>query len=203
MNILAGIFSWPFGIGVLIGLSLDRAWRYAYTGWLNQHHPLPDGQKRRPPRFNFTALGVTIAVAVILFSVYKIQDTSNTTQRIIADARAFSAQVQDCQRQLIEAIKGGRQVSAENDALSVQQRDLFAAKDDAETNMWRALLTPPDPAIAQLDTADPRRQHYSLDVLARYTKDAADIDRKIRGISDRQTDLLASRPPLPEPTCGK
>ena len=109
----------------------------------------------------------------------------------------------DCTRQFNQAIRDSRRISTENDSLSIRHRSLLSEKGRAETFMWINALKPPDPEIAKLSFADPRRQEWGRKVVDDYASVARRIDLEILDIEGQQRFLIASRPPLPDPTCGR
>jgi hypothetical protein len=158
-----------------------------YWGWCMTKH--------RKFYVNWRYLGIALGIAVMLFISIQTQVAYNIAAQTAQDTKA-------CQAEFQAAIKGSREVTTENDELSVKQRNLLAEKDRAETEMWLRLLDPPYP-IAELEASDPQRQSYGLQVVREYATKASEIDAQVRLISQRQVELQESRPALPEPTCGK
>lgn len=190
MTILTNLWSWSFGIGLLVGFLIDRAWEIVKVCRLDKRKPLPDGKHRSKwkaiqidPRW----LSGLIAVSFLFWSVYTTQANTNENKRIAAEAKAFAADTRQCQKVLIVAINAGRLVTTEYNRQSEDQRVSLA-------NWLRTLLNPP-PEIAQLDGGDPVRQRWAVDVTTNYFQ-------HIQQSQDEQAKTDASRPALPDPDCG-
>jgi len=140
-------------------------------------------------------VGIAIGTIAIVVTTVQSSVAYNT-------ASATALETKECQKEFNQAIKDGRRIANENDELSQQQRRLFVDKDHEETLMWLNILSPPEP-YASMDQRDPSRQDFNLSIVTKYSKRSFELDEQIRKIQETQDKLLASRPPLPEPTCGK
>lgn len=145
--------------------------------------------------FNWRYAGIAVGICVMIGMAVQTQVAYNLAARVALETK-------QCQREFQQAIIAGRELSKTNDELSVRQRDLFAEKDRAETDMWLKILAPEEP-IGSLDINDPTRQAYGVAVVTEYQKDSVRIDKEIRAISDKQIEIAKDRPPLPELSCGK
>jgi hypothetical protein len=190
MTILSNLYSWQFGIGLLVGFLLSRVWEIIKVCELDKQKPLPSGKHRSwrkavqvDPRW-FTG---AIAIVFLLWSVYTTQANTSGNQRIAAEAKAFAAETRQCQRVLIVAIQAGRVVTSEYNRQSEEQRNALA-------DWLRTLLSPP-PEIARLDGSDPVRQQWAVDVTSAYFNN-------IQKSQQEQAATNGKRPPLPDPDCG-
>ena len=112
-------------------------------------------------------------------------------QRTYNFAANMAKQVQQCQAEFNTVLRVRSTVAEENDNWSQVQRTALGA--------WlHELLSPPvDIAQARFDNPnDPRVQQWTLDITRKY-------DAVIQKAQAEQDDNQRTRPPLPQPTCGK
>ncbi|QBP30246.1 hypothetical protein KDW77_gp32 [Mycobacterium phage Pinnie] len=216
-DVLSNLLSWSLVVGIAIGFALSKALAVARVCWADKHEPLPDGRRRSrlaALRIDRRWLIGFIAVTFLSWSVYTTNENDQANERNAADAAAFALRVQDCQKQLIEAINASRAVtaaneklSADNDRLSKEERRLLAELGKAQSEWLGQLIAPTDPRIAALDPNDPVREEYGFAVSRTFFAKAGDINRRIDAIHDEQAANDAARPKtrpaLPEPNCGK
>lgn len=216
-DVLSNLLSWSLVVGIVIGFVLSKVTQLARVCWEEKHHPLPDGRKRskwRVPATDRRWLIGMIAVAFLSWSVYTTNENDQANERNASEAAAFAARVQDCQKQLIEAINASRavtaaneKISADNDRLSQNERRLLAELAKAQSEWLGQLIAPSDPRIAAMDPNDPAREEYGFAVSRTFFAKAGDINRQIDGIHRQQAENDAarstSRPALPEPDCGE
>jgi hypothetical protein len=130
-----------------------------------------------------------IAIGVLCWSIFQIQEQAHRTDLVIADARRFALEVQQCQREFNTALKARSQITADNDRLSQVQRTAIAS--------WlHTLLFPPEP-YASMSRDDERYKRWAIDI----TTDYYDI------LEDAQHEQMANdreraNHPYPEPLCG-
>lgn len=190
MSIITNLLSWSFAIGLLAGFLLSRLWELVKVYRLDKRNPLPGGRHRS----KWKAVAVDqrwftgmIAVVFLSWSVYTTQANTSSNERIAAEAKAFAAKTQQCQKVLIQSINAGRAVTDEYNRLSDHQRSYLA-------DWLRTLLSPP-PEIARLDGTDPVRQQWAIDVTSNYFQ-------QIQESQQDQAATNAKRPKLPDPDCG-
>jgi hypothetical protein len=162
----------------------------AFLGYCKMMH--------RKVMINWRYAGIVLGLSMFAFVTLQ-------TQSAYSLAATTASEVRECQREFNQALRDRARIAAENDALSIEQREVSRKKDKSETDMWVSLITPADPGIAVLDTDNPVRRAYALGVVTEYSRRSAAFDNRLSEISDRQEQLLVERRnhPLPEPTCGK
>ncbi|QPX62132.1 membrane protein [Mycobacterium phage Indlovu] len=197
-NVLNIVWSLPFLIGMAVGIAGQRLYCRMRARHDDRVHPLPDGKKRDPGGINRMWIGGLIAAACVLYVLSQAQQTHDDTVRLSETTR-------QCQNDLIASIQRGREIQAENDDLSVRQRDLFADLEELQGVWLTRLVQPDNPEIAALDQNDPRRQHWAIDVTIVYNERAAKLRKEVRDITVRQAELAEQRTknPLPSPRCGQ
>lgn len=196
-NVLAIVWSLPFLLGVAAGtvgyhcLAKGRCW------WLNRYRPRPDGKPWYAPGVSRTVWGGLIAAGAVLYVLSQAQQTHDETVKLSEETRL-------CQADLIANITENRKIQRTNDALSVQQRDLFAAIDDAGALWIDRLLNPPGD-VAKRDPQDPRRQQYNVDVTRVYYDRVGKYRQQVAAITDEQERLTREQAAnaLPSPHCGE
>ena len=194
--VLELIYSFPFITGLLVGITAQRVYAHVMCRYANVHHPLPGGKRRRVPGISRTWVAGLVLLATL---GYVLLQTGQTE----AKYRGLARDVANCQREFNQALKARSAITAENDRLSVKQRDLLTALDDASGVWVGRLLNPPD-SIAALSPDDPRRQAWNEDVTRVYYQRATELRTEIADVRKEQTRLQDERNqhPLPEPTCG-
>lgn len=190
-DLLDTIFSWTFVIPFILGYSARHIYCRIRARWLDKHRPNGDGAPHRVPVPNRIWLGGLLGLAAVGWSMYSVDQTAHRTDQIITDARAFSLEVRDCQRQFNTAIRWQRQLDQDNSDLAAEDRKALA-------DWLAALVAPTDPDIAKLQTNDPIRQAWALAVTVDYQKRQSAIEQQ-REANNR----TKAAHPLPEPTCGK
>lgn len=208
MSIFTNLWSWSFLAGLVAGFLLNRAWMLAKTCWLNKHRPLSGGRQRSKwvaVSFDRRWLIRLLAVAFLGWSVI-------TTSTNASDVTALSERTRDCQAALIVAIRDSRgvtaaneRISADNDRLSKEERQLLAdlARYQSE---WLGRILDPPPEVKALERGSPIRERYNLDVTRGFFNRAAEVNRRIDAIHAEQDqnerDRPKSCPPLPDPECA-
>jgi hypothetical protein len=95
----------------------------------------------------------------------------------------------DCVREFQQVLRERSQVTSENDRISTDQRELIYG--------WlHALIFPPS-EVAMLDTHDPRRQEYALQLTRATDAKFAELIAQ-----QREFEQIRARNPLPPATCG-
>jgi hypothetical protein len=188
-DIFADLLSWQFVVGLALGFSLHRCYAHVKAGWLNRRRPLPGGLKRHADGVNSSWLTRVLAAGIIVYSLVQVQATAHRTDVIINDARTFSAEVQECQRQFNGALRARAAITTENDYLSQVQRTALAD--------WLHDLLFPPPEVVKLDRTGPAYNQWALNLTQRYYGIIADAQAK----QDENNRERAAHP-LPEPTCG-
>ena len=194
--VLELIYSFPFVTGLLVGIAAQRIYAHAMCRYDNVHHPLPGGRRHHVAGIKRLWVAGMLLVATL---GYVLLHTGQTE----AKYRGLAHDVAACQAEFNTALKARSAITAENDRLSVKQRDLLTELDNASGVWIDRLLNPPD-HIAELDTGDPRRQAWNEDVTRVYYQRASGLRTEIADVRKEQTRLQddRNRHPLPEPTCG-
>lgn len=191
------VWSIPFIIGMFVGIIGQRLYCRMAARHADKVDPLPDGSKREPGGISRVWLGGLIAAATLVYILSQGQQTHD-------DTVALAQRTANCQADLIRSIARGREIGDENDALSVQQRELFAQLEELQ-GVWLTRLVAPDNAeIAALDQNNPRREAWAIDATIIYNERAAKLRADVRKIADRQAELASQRKmnELPSPRCG-
>lgn len=114
------------------------------------------------------------------------------TPFVLAIAMYISAQTQqnaNCVREFNQTLRVRSAITAENDALSIQQRELIYH--------WIHTLVFPPPDVADLDPDDPARERWAINFTIETDRlFAASIEEQ------RVNDTERAAHPLPPPTCG-
>lgn len=205
MSVLTNLWSMSFFVGLVCGFLLNRAYCLLHTLWLNRYRPLPSGRRRSlldSISVNPRAIAALIGISVAFWSVYQTQANANENARIAAETRVFAIAVKQCQEQLIGAIIGSREITTDNDRLSVMERDLLAETQRIGGEWVGGLLSPPAD-IARLDVNDPVRVQYNTGVTRWYFQRLGELNRAIDAVQDEQAANAQSRPALPDPDCGE
>ncbi|QFG06035.1 hypothetical protein KDW75_gp33 [Mycobacterium phage Mercurio] len=199
MSIFTNLWSWSFLVGLIAGFVLNRAIALVRVCALDKRKPLPDGKRRS----KWAALSIDrrwlvglIAVAFLGWSVITTSANAEENKalaeenaRLSAEAAAFAERVQRCQAALITAIQGSRDVTTQNDRLSIEERRLLADGQRVVMEFAGQLLDPVPP--------DEQRERVRL-LFERLAGNQALIDAKEREQAQNERD----RPPLPAPSCG-
>ncbi|AGU91937.1 hypothetical protein ADAWI_15 [Mycobacterium phage Adawi] len=194
--VLELIYSFPFVSGLLVGIAAQRVYAHAMCRYENVHHPLPGGRRHHVVGINRMWLAGLVLVATL---GYVLLQTGQTE----AKYRGLARDVAQCQTEFNAALKARSQITADNDRLSVKQRDLLTEMGDAASTLVDRQLNPPD-AIAGLEINDPRRLAWNEDVTRVYFQRVTKLRAEIAQVHDEQVKLQEDRAkhPLPEPTCG-
>ena len=194
--VLELIYSFPFVTGLLVGIAAQRVYAHAMCRYENAHNPLPGGRKHHVAGINRMCLAGLVLLATL---GYVLLQTGQTE----AKYRGLARDVAHCQTEFNAALKAWSNITAENNELSVKQRDLLTALDEAAGVLVNRQLNPPS-AIAALPMDDPRRLAWNEDVTRVYYERTQKLREQIGELRRQQNDLLEDRRrhPLPEPTCG-
>jgi hypothetical protein len=163
--IIGNLITWRFGIGVLVGAIGQRVVCWIWHRIEDRRHPLPDGKRRKLAGLSRTWLIGAAVVTVLGYQLYVTQDLAR------------------CQQEFGAATARRSQIGAENDRLSLDQRELLAdairlvAQSERDGAEWLTLIIhPTDPAVAELDINDPVRQRWSVNVTIKHFTDADRIN---------------------------
>ncbi|AGU92036.1 hypothetical protein BANE1_18 [Mycobacterium phage Bane1] len=194
--VLELIYSFPFVTGLLVGIAAQRVYAHAMCRYENTRHPLPGGRKHHVAGINRMWLAGLVLLATL---GYVLLQTGQTE----AKYRGLARDVAHCQTEFNAALRARSNITAENDELSVKQRDLLTQLDEAAGVLVNRQLNPPS-AIAALPMDDPRRLAWNEDVTRVYYERTQKLREQIGELRRQQNDLLEDRRrhPLPEPTCG-
>ena len=198
------LLNWSLVIGFVIGFALNRAAAVVKAFVEDRRHPLADGRhrsKRKALAIDQRAIGVLLMLGFIGWSVFATQQNMTNQKAAAADAKAFAERTQDCQTALIEAIVKSREVSADNDRLSREERALLAELGRRQAGWIGKLLEPPA-NIKPLEPTDPIRRQYETDVTRAFFVRVGEINTRIDAIHAEQERNDAERPALPDPHCG-
>lgn len=195
IHLLDQIYSWPCLIGAVLGLILQRLWRYAEAEYGNRHHPLPDGRKYYAAGLNMVwvaALVGFLTVGYVLLAATKAQ----------SDTVALRDRLTSCQAEFQDALTLRANIAAQDSDLGNQISDLRVQQDDAMAQMMDRILNPP-PDIAKLDVNNPRRLAWKTDVQIVWQDWTGKIRTHITGLTDQRKALAAQRAahPIPELHC--
>lgn len=204
MSVFANLLSWSFVVGVVAGFALSRIWCVLKLFRLDRTDPLPNGRRR--PKLEALAidrryLAGAVAVAFLSWSVLQTEANAEENARIAAGARDFAAAVQKCNAELIAAITGSRQITADNDRLSKEERALLADGQRASREWVGALLQPPAD-VAALPEGSAERIRYEIETTRNYFARIGRIQARIDAVHDEQNRNERERPALPDPQCG-
>lgn len=195
--VLELVYSFPFAAGLVAGVVGQRVYCHLVALYADRVHPLPNGKHRRVGAISRQWVGGLIAVLCVGYVLFQSQQTHDQTVALSQATRA-------CQADLIRSIERGRSISAENDKLSVEQRDLLALLDEAGGIWINRLINPPE-AIAKLEPDDPRRQAWGIDVTRVYYERATKLRERVNQIRVEQFRLAEERlrNELPPPNCER
>lgn len=116
---------------------------------------------------------IAVPLVVILAAYMAVQNQQNA----------------DCVREFNQTLRERAAVTSENDALSIEQRELLYG--------WLHDLVFPPPEIAGLDMNAPARQKWNLERTI-----AVDRQFQVSLEKQRENDARRAANPLPPPTCG-
>lgn len=196
-SVLEVLYSLPFVVGALAGAVGMHLWQRAQCHHADKIHPLPGGRKRPPPRISPMWAGGLITVAVLGYVLLQVGQTER-------HYRELGDEMRRCQVEFQTALVARSKITAENDRLSREQRDLLAESDQAEA-LWISRIVDLPDDIAELPAGDERVTEYGRTVTRVYRERIDKINARVQEISDRQVQLEKERAanPLPEPSCGK
>ncbi|QEA10798.1 hypothetical protein [Mycobacterium phage Weirdo19] len=182
---MTDLFSVRFGIGVLVGIALQRVWAYAEARYQDRRAPLPGGPRRIGGLNRVWVVGA-VAFAVFAYSVVE-------TQRLA-----------DCQAEFGKVLAQRSAITTENDRLSREQRDLLADFAEQEA-LWLADLLNPPGELADLDNSHPAYRSYERARTRQFIETTASVRERIEAISAEQAANVEERAsnPIPDPTCGR
>lgn len=139
--------------------------------------------KHRKMRIPWHIVGIAIGVSAIIITTMQSSVAYNT-------AKETAMGVQECQREFNQVIRTRAKISEENDWWSLVQRKALG-------DWLKQLLSPPPPYDA-MDTGDPRRQRWALELTRHFSGIIQQAQREQdENIAER------ARHVLPEPTCGR
>jgi hypothetical protein len=178
VDLVNNLFTWGFAAGFLVGFCIERAWRWADTWWLNRH--ARDGKRYRVGGINSKWVAGTIVVFVVGLVMVETQRNSNCIDEFKVTLVKRSA------------------ITAENDRLSIEQRELLADNQRAEAEWINSLLRPPR-KIDELAPGDPVREAWAVAISEDYFDHADKVNAWIKAISDeqRRNDEERARNPAP------
>ncbi len=190
------VFSMPFLVGMVAGVVAQRGYCWLVAWYQDRTHPLPEGKHRQPAPISRVWLAGIATFLVFGYILVQVNQTEESYRQLGRDVAA-------CQKAYNEVLSKRSAISQENDQLSIEQRELLARVDTAES-VWIGQLINPPADIAELELDDPRRQSWNLDVTRVYVQRAERLNAMVEEITERQRELDAQRSanPLPAPTCG-
>lgn len=141
--------------------------------------------------------GIAVGTAAIIIVTVQSSDAYNI-------AKKTAQEVQDCQREFNSALKVQAQVGAENDALSMQQRQQLARANDATSEWLHDILFPPAEVLIN-GRQGPVYEKWGVERTQAYFDTIADIKRELNLTTAEQlaNETRRAQHPLPEPTCGR
>lgn len=193
-GVLNTIYSAEFFIGAVSGAVMMKLYQRHHCRHLDKVAPLPGG-RRHVPGVNIPVLGVVLSVLAL---GYVLSQTQETEERY----KGLADRVSSCQAVFQSNIAARSAITAENDRVSILQRDKLSAL-DALTGQWIDRLLNPPPHLAGTTLTDPGRQGYFLTVTRIYQEQAQKLRSEIDQLRDEATKLAEARAghPIPEPTC--
>lgn len=196
LKVLDIVYSVPFMWGMAVGVIIMRLVQELQCRHLDRVDPLPNDQHHRPPPASGYSIGIILIIAVV---GYVLLQTARTEQHYVQ----LADDVVWCQVEFNDALRARADVSAQNDALSIEQRDLLSDLDAAGGQWIDTILRPPE-SIAVLPQGDERRLSWERGVTLAYHERADALRARIAEIRAQQTELARQRElhPLPEPRCG-
>lgn len=194
-SVLHTIYSAEFAIGAVTGAFLMKLYQWWYCRHLDRIHPLPGGVHRHVPGVNVPMLGVMMAVLSLGYVLFQ---TTETEERY----KGLADRAGRCPTVFQQNIAARSNITAENDRLSVIQRDKLTELDEL-TGEWIHRLLYPPPHLANTNLNDPGRQGYTITVTRIYEEAASKLRSDISALRDQQSRLAAERAqhPVPDPSC--
>jgi len=160
-------------LGPLLGLVTvgNMIWFCTGVAIAGIYHLIKAKIQNRHVTMRWQFIGVPLAVGTVLYVAVQNQENAN------------------CVREFQQVLRDRSAISAENDAISLEQRHVVYD--------WMHNLVFPPPQVARLAPNDPDRQQWILDF-------TIDTDAKLRDGFDRQqaNDAERAAHPLPPATCG-
>ena len=195
VDLLGVLYSWPFAVGLVAGVAGRRLYCYSRARWLDQHAPLPGGEHHNPGHLNRVWVGGLVAVAIMGYSVLKVQETQDRTLEL-------THQLAVCNNEFNEALRARSNISTQDNNLSTQISDIRSQIDDSTGNWINRLINPP-PDIAGLPAAAERRLEWNHDVTVVYFQRTGHLRDEIAKIVEQRKALQEERAnsPLPDPRC--
>ena len=187
IDVLTNLLTARFWVGVFVGAVGQRLTCWIWHRYQDRRHPLPNGRRRHLAGINRVWV---VGAAVIFVLGYQLYESQRLAK---------------CQRQFGDAVEYRSTINAQNDRLSLAQRELLASNQRAEAEWITGLIHPSDPAIAALSYNDPQRERWAVSMTVGYFTKADGINGRIAAISDEQCrlDEHRSRTEIPDPTCGR
>lgn len=181
-------------LGFLVGVVFGATGYWAACRLSDRWHNRRTGEHRQTRIKSTWAAGglLLIFMSWSMGSTARADENARTAlirnEAVAADAKAFAESTRRCQAQLLGALTYNRQVTTDNDDLSLRRFVAVVA-------WFHDLILPPDPAIAELEQNDPKRSQWAI---AR-TEQA---EREIQALIDEQQTNNNRRAPYPPPNCG-
>jgi hypothetical protein len=197
IHILSYVYSLPFFIGAVCGLTLQRLYCKQKRVWLDRHHPLPDGGKRAAEHLSRVWIAAVAAVLSLGYVLLTAQATHDETI-------ALTRKVAQCWQQSYLATRAQIKLNAENDIISREQQGLQRDYDRASSEWLKSIVNPPGD-LGSKPSNDPERQAWGLEVTAQYQAKLNELGSKSDDLVNQRNALDGERAkhPLPEVTCGK
>jgi hypothetical protein len=181
----------------LVAFALQRVYWHQQRNWLDQHHPLPNGERhdgRHISRIWIAGLAAVLSLGYVLLTAQKTQDQTIALTRSVAR----------CWQESYESTRTQIRINRENDLISRQQQGLQRDYDRATADWLKALVNPPGD-LANQPTNSPARQAWGLDITGQYQAQLNALGAKSDQLVNQRNELDVERAqhPLPEATCGK
>ena len=193
-GVLHTIYSAEFFVGAVSGAAMMKLYQWHHCRHLDKVAPLPGG-RRHVPGVNIPVLGVVLSVLALGYVLFQTQETEERY-------KGLADRVSSCQAVFQSNIAARSAITAENDRVSILQRDKLSAL-DALTGQWIDRLLNPPPNIAGLAINDPRRLVWNEDVTRFYYEQTTALRADIENLRIEQDRLAAERAahPIPDPSC--
>ena len=193
-GVLHTIYSAEFFVGAVSGAVMMKLYQWHHCRHLDKVAPLPGG-RRHVPGINIPVFGAVLSVLALGYVLFQTQETEERY-------KGLADRVSSCQAVFQSNIAARSAITAENDRVSILQRDKLSAL-DALTGQWIDRLLNPPPNIAGLAINDPRRLVWNEDVTRFYYEQTTALRADIENLRIEQDRLAAERAahPIPDPSC--
>ncbi|AHN84132.1 hypothetical protein SEA_HAMISH_17 [Mycobacterium phage Hamish] len=194
-SVLEVVYSLPFAVGLLCGILGQRAYCYGRAWYKDRNDPLPNGRHRTVAGISKVWVGGLIAVGSLGYVLYQAEAAR-------LDTVSLAEHTQECTSDLIASVSRGRQISTENDRLSIAHRDKLTELAQVQS-VWLGRILDPPPHIAAMPADDPRRDGYFKTITQFYKVRTDELRADIDKIREEQAKLIGDRErnPLPDPRC--